>query len=106
MIKKEIDHKMFKITEEDEKEAIENKQCPVCKGKKFWRSIVGKQKFEFDENGRVFFRDRIECSRLDPEFDVVFCRKCQDSIPKRIWKEWFNFKPESFQPEAKDAKRR
>ena len=80
---------MIQIIEKDEKEAIKHKHCPVCREKKFCRSIIGTQRFQFDEAGKVFWRDRIEYEEIDPEIDVVFCVNCKDRIPKRIWREWF-----------------
>ena len=83
---------MIVITEKNIKEAKKKKCCPVCKGQKFWRSIIATQEFEFDENGRVFWRDRIDKEPLDPEIDIVACTKCKTSIPRGIWKEWFEKK--------------
>lgn len=80
---------MLQITEKDIKEAKEKKCCPVCKGQRFYRSLRGTQEFEFDENGRVFWRDRIDKEPLDPRIDIVVCRICKDKIPKYIWKTWF-----------------
>lgn len=83
---------MIQITEKDIKEAKEKKCCPVCKGQRFWRSIIGTQDFEFDENGRVFWRDTIDKDPIDPEIDDVVCRICNDRIPKYIWRTWFEEK--------------
>lgn len=83
---------MIQVTEKDIKEAKEKKCCPVCKGQRFYRSIIGTRDFEFDENGRVFWRDAMDIDALDPEVDVIVCRICRDAIPKYIWKVWFEEK--------------
>ena len=80
---------MIQITEKDVKEAKEKKCCPVCKGSRFYRSLRATQEFEFDENGRVFWRDKIEKKPIDPEIDIVVCRICKSKIPKEIYEKWF-----------------
>lgn len=76
-----------KLTDEEIKEAIEKKECPYCKNRKFVGDFPAWQRFDFeacDSEGNPFYYD----PETEAPFERVECDNCEKEIPEKIWREW------------------
>ena len=77
--------KEVELTEEQIREAKENKWCPFCHKRDFYGTIPEAwQKFFTYEDGDPQF-DIVKAG----EYDHVYCYGCDREVPAEIWSEWF-----------------
>ena len=73
------------IRDQTEK-ATKEKLCPFCGADEFWTPVNDAwQELYFSDDGDPVWGP-VEADEPTKE---IYCNKCNEKIPKKIWREWF-----------------